>query len=118
MAKNQRYTHGNYISVTATKDVASGDAVKIGQIVGVAQIDAAADEKVTIWLKGSYLLPVTGVTSEGSIVYIKEADNSLSVTAEGSFPFGFALAAKTSGKADVEVVPFGHITATAAGAAA
>lgn len=116
MAKNQRYTHGNYISVTATKDVASGDAVKVGQIVGVAQIDAKTGDKVTVWLKGSYLLPVTGVTSEGSLVYIKESDNSLSTTAAGSFPFGFALAAKTSALADVEVVPFGSITAATAGA--
>lgn len=116
MATNQRYTHNKHIALTATKDVLSGAPVKIGQYVGVALTDAKAGEKVTVWLDGSYDVEVTGVTTEGGIVYIKESDNTLSVTAAGSFPYGVANAAKTAAKAPVEVAPFGKITATAAGA--
>lgn len=116
MATNRRYPHNQHISLTATKAVKSGDPVKIGQYVGVAKIDAKAGEKVTIWLDGSNDVPVTGVTTEGAIVYIKESDNSLSVTAAGSFPYGVANASKTAAKGPVEVAPFGKITDTAAGA--
>lgn len=116
MAKNQRYTHGNHIALTAAKAVESGGPVKIGQFVGVAQTKAAVGEKVTVWLNGSWDVPVTGVTTEGAIVYIKASDNSLSVTASGSFPFGVALGAKTAALGPVEVAPFGKITDIAAGA--
>ncbi|GAA5229259.1 DUF2190 family protein [Arthrobacter cryoconiti] len=116
MATNQRYSHNKHIALTATKAVESGAPVKIGQYVGVAQTKAAIGEKVTIWLNGSYDVPVTGVTTEGAIVYIKASDNSLSVTAAGSFPFGVANAAKTATLGPVEVAPFGKITDTAAGA--
>lgn len=113
---NRRYAHSEHIALTATKNVLSGAPVKIGQYVGVALKDAKVGEKVTIWLDGSNEVPVTGVTTEGAIVYIKESDNSLSVTAAGSFPYGVANAAKTAALGPVEVAPFGKITAIAAGA--
>lgn len=113
MAKNQRYTHNRHIALTATAAVASGAPVKIGQYVGVAQTAAAIGEKVTVWLDGSYDVPVTGVTTEGSIVYITGA-GALVVTATGNYPFGVANAAKTAAVAPVEVAPFGKITNTAA----
>lgn len=113
MAKNQRYTHGKHIALTAIADVVSGAPVKIGQYVGVAQTSAKNGEKVTIWLDGSYDVPVTGVTTEGAIVYITPAD-ALVVTATGNYPFGIANAAKTAALAPVEVAPFGKITNTAA----
>lgn len=116
MAKNQRYSHNKHIALNATKDVLSGGPVKIGQYVGVALVDAKVGEKVTVWLDGSYDLPVTGVTTEGAIIYIKATDNTLSVTATGSFPYGVANGAKTAALGPVEVAPFGKITDIAAGA--
>ena len=71
MAKNQRYTHNRHIALPADKAVESGAPVKIGQYVGVAQTKAAVGEKVTVWLDGSYDVPVTGAVTEGGIVYIK-----------------------------------------------
>ena len=112
MAKNQRSTHNKHIALTALAAVESGASVKIGQYVGVAQTKAAIGEKVTVWLDGSYDLPVTGVTTEGSQVYITPA-GALVVTTTGNYPFGVANAAKTSGLAPVEVAPFGKITNTA-----
>lgn len=116
MATNRRYSQNQHITLTATKAVESGAPVKIGQYVGVAQTKAAIGEKVAVWLDGSNDVPVTGVTTEGAIVYIKESDNSLSVTAAGSFPYGVANGAKTAALGPVEVAPFGKITAIAAGA--
>lgn len=113
MAKNQRYTHNKHIALTADKAVESGAPVKIGQYVGVAQTKAAVGEKVTVWLDGSYDVPVTGTVAEGGIVYIT-GTNTLTATAAGNFPFGVANAAKGTGTAALEVAPFGKITNTAA----
>lgn len=108
MAKNQRYTNALHITVTATKAIKSGDPVQVGQISGVAQIDAAIGEKVTIWLDGSWDIPVTGaLATEGLPVYITSA-GVLTATATGNTPWGVALASKTTGTAPVEVVPLGY----------
>jgi predicted RecA/RadA family phage recombinase len=113
MAKNQRYTHNRHISLTADKAVESGAPVKIGQYVGVAQTKAAVGEKVTVWLDGSYDVPVTGTVAEGGIVYITST-NTLTATRAGNFEFGVANAAKGTGTAVLEVAPFGKITTIAA----
>jgi predicted RecA/RadA family phage recombinase len=111
--KNQRYTHNKHIALTALADVTSGQPVKIGQYVGVTVTAAKAGEKVTVWLDGSYDVPVTGAVAEAGIVYIK-GDNTLTATATGNYPFGVANAAKGTGTAPLEVAPFGKITNTAA----
>lgn len=113
MAKNQRYTHNDHIALTAPADIASGQPVKIGQYVGVAQTSAKAGERVTVWLNGSYTVPVTGAVAEAGPVYIK-ADSTLTATATGNYPFGVANAAKGTGTADLEVAPYGLITNTSA----
>ena len=113
MAKNQRYTHNRHIALTADKAIESGSPVKIGQYVGVAQTKAAAGEKVTVWLDGSYDVTVSGAVAEAGIVYIK-GDNTLTATATGNYPFGVANASKATGSGVVEVAPFGKITNTAA----
>lgn len=110
--KNQRYTENKHIALTAVAAVDPGAPVKIGQYVGVALNKAATGEKVTVWLDGSYDLPVTGVTTEGSQVYITPA-GALVVTPTGNYPFGVANATKTAGLAPVEVAPHGKITNTA-----
>jgi predicted RecA/RadA family phage recombinase len=111
--KNQRYTENRHIALTAVAAVEAGGPVKIGQYVGVALNKAAIGEKVTVWLDGSYDVTVTGVVTEGAIIYITTA-NALVVTTTGNFPFGVANTAKGSGAGIVEVAPFGKITNTAA----
>lgn len=107
MALNQRYSNALHITVTAPRDIKSGDPVQVGSISGVAQIDAKSGERVTIWLDGSWDVTVTGVTAEGTPVYITSA-GALNVTAAGNTPWGVALAAKTAAAAPVEVVPLGY----------
>lgn len=116
MAKNQRYTNALHISVTAPRDIASGDPVRVGNICGVAQTAAKSGEKVTIWLDGSWTLNVTGaLASEGLPVSITAA-GALNTTATGNYLFGIALGTKTAAAGPVEVAPIGYTTQTAVGA--
>ncbi|MGV0109828.1 DUF2190 family protein [Arthrobacter sp. CP30] len=114
--KNQRYTNALHISVPVPEGVKSGEPVKVGQICGVAIIDREADGTATVWLDGSYTLPVTGaVANFGAPVYIRE-DRGLTATAAGNFLFGTALGTKGTGVGPLEVAPIGYTTQTAAGA--
>lgn len=116
MAKNQRYTNALHISAPVPEGTKSGQPVKVGQICGVAITDREADGTATLWLDGSYDLPVAGaVATFGAPVYIK-ADNTLTATATGNFLFGTALGTKGAGTGPLEVAPIGYTTQTAAGA--
>lgn len=116
MAKNQRYTHNLHISVTAPRAVKSGDPVVVGAYAGVAKFDAKSGEKVTIWLDGSYMIPVEGAVTAYALVYAK-ADGTLTSTATGNRAFGIANEAKAAAAvAPVEVAPLGRLQSVAAGA--
>lgn len=116
MSLNQRYPKFRHITITAAKDIVSGDPVRIGAIAGVAKISAKVGEKVTVWLDGSYMIDVAGAVTEGQTVYIK-ADGTLTATATGNNPWGVAVLAKGAGTAPAEVAPFGHNPAVATAAA-
>lgn len=115
MAKNQKYTHNLHIAVTAPRAVKSGEPVIVGQYAGVAKFTAASGAPVTIWLDGSYSIPVEGAVTAYSLVYIK-ADGTLTSTATGNRAFGIANEAKAATPAaPVEVAPLGRLqTAPAA----
>lgn len=116
MAKNQRYPNALHITVPAPRDVKSGEPVQVGQISGVAQIDAKSGEKVTIWLDGSWDIEVNGaVANVGLPVYITSA-GKLNTTAAGNTPWGIALGTKAAAAAPLEVVPFGYTAPAPAGA--
>lgn len=112
MAKNQRYAENKHIALTADKDYKSGAPVAIGAYRGVALIDAAEGERVTVWLDGSWAIDVTGALTEGQVVYLA-ANGTLTATA-GDTPWGVANEAKPTGTAAAEVAPFGMIPPTPA----
>lgn len=112
MAKNQRYAENKHIALTADKAYTSGAPVAIGAYRGVALIDAAEDERVTVWLDGSWNIDVTGALTEGQVVYLA-ANGTLTATV-GDTAWGVANEAKTSGTAPAEVAPFGMIPPTPA----
>lgn len=107
MATNQRYARGDYIALTADQAYSSGDPVVIGAVTGVAKIDAAEGEKVTIWTVGSYDLEVTGAAAEGEVVYL--GGSGLTMTTNDT-PFGVSMGTKGTGTGDLEVRPFGFVT--------
>ena len=107
MALNQRYTHNQHIALTAPDDITSGDPVSIGCYRGVAQTTAKQGDRVTVWLTGSYVLPVAGAAKEGDPIYIKAG--KLSTTSGGEF-FGVSNGVKQTGEGDLEVAPAGIVT--------
>lgn len=116
MAKNQRYTHGLHIGLTApTGGVESGKPYRIGAFVGVAQTTAAAGERFALWLDGSWTLDVAGALTEGQLVYIN-GSGGLTATATGNVPFGAAVTAKGTGTGPAEVALLGKLATTAASA--
>lgn len=116
MAKNQRYTHGLHIGLTApTGGVESGKPYRIGAFAGVALTTKAAGERFALWLDGSWDLEVSGALNEGDLVYIN-GSNGLTATATGNRPFGVAVTAKGTGVGVAEVALLGKLTSTAAAA--
>lgn len=105
MALNQRYTHGKHIKLTAPRDIESGDPVKVGAIAGVTQTSAKKGETVTVWLDGSYDLPLSGNAAEGDVVSINSSGN---LSKSNTDPFGVVVKAKTTGDT-AEIMPFGKI---------
>lgn len=120
MAKNEIFPPNgpdNKMSLPVTGDVKSGDPVKVGAIVGVAQTDkqsvdggdngvinSNAPGNVTVWNEGVWRLPVTvsgGSAGIGDVVYAKTIANSSKVDLQnaagtGNFPFGVLYEAVAS----------------------
>lgn len=116
MAMNQKYTNALHINIPVPAGIVSGDPVKVGQICGVAQTTRDADGNATVWLDGSYDVPVAGAIAKvGDPVYIK-SDNTLTATATGNHVFGAALSTKGTGTGPAEVAPIGYTNQIAAGA--
>jgi len=128
MAKNFVFKEAEYLSAPVPTGTAAGTALRIG---GLNVVTVTAEGSVTetltlgagtsitqpsgalsgnepgyasVALKGSAMLPVTGITAFGTPVYIKVSDNSLQITAAaGTKLFGHALRTKTAPLADVLV---------------
>lgn len=110
MATNQRYPHFDHISLEVPEGTRSGDPVIVGQIAGVAQTDRGVDGRTTVWLDGSYLLPVDGAVTEGQALYLDTPGGDLTTT--GTVFFGVAVLA-TTGAGDAEVAPAGILAPAA-----
>ena len=140
MAKNFVFKEAEYLSVPVPTGTPAGKALRIGALnvvtvtdeasvtktiqlgagASITQPSGSASSNEPGWasaaLKGSALLPVTGVTAFGTPVYIKVSDNSLQVTAAvGTKFFGWALRVKSAPLAAVLVkISNGGIVADAA----
>lgn len=112
MAKNQKYPENKHIALTADKAYKSGQAVAIGAYRGVALIDAAEGDRVTVWLDGSWEIDVTGALTEGQVVYL--GGSGLTATANAT-PWGVSNQAKATGTGPAEVAPFGMVAPSAGG---
>lgn len=113
MAKNQKYPENKHIALTADKDYKSGQPVAIGAYRGVALIDAAEGDRVTVWLDGSWEIDVAGALTEGQVVYLT-GSNGLTATANAN-AWGVSNQAKATGTGPAEVAPFGMIAPSAGG---
>lgn len=95
-------------AVTVTAEGSVTETISLGAGASITQPSGAASGNLpgyaSVALKGAANLPVTGVTTWGTPVYIKTSDNTLQVTAgAGLKQFGVALGSKTAPLANVLV---------------
>ena len=100
---------GNAITVTVTHPTtpASGDPCRLGELVGVAADNEAADGKTVVMFSGVVDISVKGVDGAGNSavavgdrLYYVDADTPPVSKKNTGRPVGFALEAVTSGATD------------------
>ena len=86
---------GESIDYTPEADVAAGDIIKIGKIVGIAKLDIKAGELGALALCGVYEIATAGAAIEaGALVFVDPATGkTCAESAPGAVKFGHAVAA-------------------------
>ena len=86
---------GESIDFTPTADVAAGDIIKVGNLVGVAKLDIKAGELGALALCGVYEIATNGAAIEaGAVVFVDPATGKVCAeSASGAVKFGHAVAA-------------------------
>ena len=104
--KNQ-VQKGENITVIATTVAASGDVVKIGNIIGIAATDADVGDQIDVVTVGVFDLPKVGANAlaVGDAVYLRDSDGLVTSTASGNTKIGVAVtdAANPSGNVHVRL---------------
>ena len=103
---NARYVQrGESIDFTPTADVAAGDIVKLGNLVGVAKLDIKAGELGALALCGVYEIATGGTAvGAGAVVSVDPATGKVCAEgASGAVKFGHAVAAAAATDAFVHV---------------
>lgn len=98
----QRGTSIDYVPET---DVAAGDVLKVGNLVGVAKLDIKAGELGALALAGVYELATGGASvALGEVVSVDPATGKVAAAgASGAVKFGHAVTAATPSEATVNV---------------
>lgn len=101
-----KITEGKMITYAHTAAVVSGQAVKIGNLLGVAATDGAANETVEYAISDVYELPKTSadVVAIGALVYWNAAAGEITTVATGNLEAGRAYAAAGAGATKVQVL--------------
>lgn len=96
---------GESIDFVPTADIAAGDIVKLGKLVGVAKLDIKTGELGALACVGVYEIPNGGLTiAVGDIVSVDPATGkAVAEGASGAVKFGHALTAAASTEATVAV---------------
>ena len=96
---------GESIDFTPTSDVAAGDIVKLGNLVGVAKLDIKAGELGALALCGVYEIATNGSAVEaGAVVFVDPATGKVCAEgASGAVKFGHAVAAAAAADTLVHV---------------
>lgn len=107
MARNEIFRDADHLSLPVPAGTASGDPVKVGSLVGVAETAVGdggnADGHATVWTKGAHLLTVDeAVANIGDPVYITDA-GALVSAGTGNTLFGYALETKAAAAAAIRV---------------
>ena len=96
---------GESMDYTPEADVAAGDIVKLGNLVGVAKLDIKAGELGALALVGIYEIATNATAiAAGDVVSVDPATGKVcSQDATGAVKFGHAVASVGTGEATVLV---------------
>lgn len=96
---------GDFIDYTSTSDIAAGDIVKVGSLVGVAKLDIKAGELGTIALVGVYEVEGNGTSVEaGAVVSVDPTTGKMCADgASGAVKFGHAVQSAAASDATILV---------------
>ena len=96
---------GESIDYTPEADVAAGDIVKLGKLVGVAKLDIKAGELGALALVGVYEIATGGMAvNAGDLVSVDPATGKACADgAAGAVKFGHAVSSATASDAAVLV---------------
>ncbi len=96
---------GESIDYTPETDVAAGDIIKVGSLVGVAKLDIKAGELGALALVGVYEIATGGAAvAIGALVSVDPATGKVvAAGASGAGKFGHAVTAATASDATVNV---------------
>lgn len=96
---------GDSIDYTSTSDIAAGDIIKVGSLVGVAKLDIKAGELGALALVGVYELEGNGTAIEaGTVVSVDPTTGKVCAEgATGAVKFGHAVQSAAATDATVLV---------------
>ena len=96
---------GEAIDYTPTADVAAGDVVAVGKLVGVAKLDIKAGELGALAVVGVYEIATGGTAvAMGDVVSVDPTTGQVAAAgASGAVKFGHAVTAATASDTTVNV---------------
>ena len=96
---------GDTLDIIASADVASGDVVIKGSIIGIANADAAIGDTFALDVVGVFNLPKVAALAigQGDTVYWDSANGLVNKTAGGNTKLGVATEAVPNPSANVSV---------------
>ena len=104
MAQAKRVHSGCEVDYTPTSDVAAGDVVVQGSMVGVANRDITANELGALTVDGVFdFTKGSDTITAGAKVYWDDTNNVATTTSTSNTYIGMAVAAAASGDATVRV---------------
>ena len=104
MATNEVFRDADHLTLPVPAGVVSGEVVKVGSLIGVAQTTRDADGNATVWLKGAYRVTAAAATyAVGDAIYghatggaaISGRVELIDKTSTTGTLLGYALEAKT-----------------------
>lgn len=109
MATNEIFRDADHISLPVPTGTKAGDPVKVGSLIGVAEIDRQSDGEATVWRKGEHRLSCSdAVTAVGTPLYVAGDGTSritaVTTTATSNTLFGYAHGTKTAGTGTIPVI--------------
>ncbi len=106
MAEATRIADGTSIKYTPSADVAAGEVLILGTMVGVAPVPIANGEPGTVEIDGEFLVAKvsTDEFAVGAVVYFNGTSNLATSTASGATLMGKAVAAAANPSTHVRVV--------------